>query len=252
MPDVAAIVIPLTNRILAPRAWPGSTALGARRSFAGVALLGSALVHAAAFVAFGPFASSGSRAPAVPEGPRVVQVALAPWPAEVRLPTVEPAAPIPASQSAARPANAASKRETPATREAAPERASGVAISQTSNSDGSPAAAPESLAVVIAPSQPVARPPASVVLVPAAYLHTPEPAYPASAREDGEEGVVILRVRISRGGLPEEIVLERSSGHGALDRAAIVGVKRWSFTPARRGDEAIEAWMQVPIRFRLD
>ena len=62
---------------------------------------------------------------------------------------------------------------------------------------------------------------------------------------------MLLRVRISRSGLPEEIVLDRSSGFGALDRAAIVGVKGWTFTPARRGDEAIEAWMHVPIRFRL-
>jgi protein TonB len=108
------------------------------------------------------------------------------------------------------------------------------------------------LAVEFAPTRPSASAPASVALVPVAYLHTPEPAYPASAREEGEEGVVILKVRISRGGLPEEIVLERSSGHGALDRAAIAAVRRWSFTPARRGDEAIEAWMQVPIRFRLD
>jgi protein TonB len=247
---VAAIVIPSTNRILAPKAWPGSPALGARRSFAGIALLGSALVHAAAFVAFGPFASSGSRAPAVPEGPRLVHVALAPLPAEMHAPPVEPAVSPPAGRPAARSARAALNREALAPREAVPDRAEGPASSATSNTEGLPAAA--TLAVVIAPSRASESPPAAVVLVPAAYLHTPEPAYPASAREEGEEGVVLLRVRISRGGLPEEIVLERSSGHGALDRAAVAGVKRWSFTPARRGDEAIEAWMRVPIRFRLD
>jgi protein TonB len=248
---VAAIVIPLTNRVLASRAWPGSTALGARRSFAGAALLGSALVHAAAFVAFGPFASSGSRVPAVPDGPRLVHVALAPWPAEVRPPSVEQAASPPASRPAAHSARVALKRETPVNREADPDGVEGPVSSATSNSGDMPATAPATLAVVIAPTHPVAGPPASVVLVPAAYLHTPEPAYPASAREEGEEGVVLLRVRISRSGMPEEIVLVRSSGFGALDRAAIAGVKRWSFTPARRGDEPIEAWMQVPIRFRL-
>jgi protein TonB len=114
------------------------------------------------------------------------------------------------------------------------------------------AAAAEFPAVVaIAPSGPASITPAIPALVPARYRHTPEPAYPASAREEGEEGVVLLRVRISRSGLPEEIVLESSSGFPELDSAAIAGVRQWSFTPARRGDEPIEAWMQVPIRFRL-
>lgn len=246
---MAWIDSPVTAGAFRTRAWPGTRRAGASHSFAGVALLGSALVHAAAFVAFGPFASSGTRVASVPEGPRLVQVALAALPAEVRAPSVEPAALPPAGRPAAGPSRAATRREAPAIREAVPDGVDGVATSAASIADGSSAAAPVALA--IAPAPPVARPPASVVLVPAAYLHTPEPAYPASAREEGEEGVVLLRVRISRGGLPEEIVLERSSGHGALDRAAIAGVKRWSFTPARRGDEAIEAWMQVPIRFRL-
>jgi protein TonB len=145
----------------------------------------------------------------------------------------------------------APQREAPAPSEASPDREAGPAPSAASNSGGSTAAAPATLAVVTGPSRATASPPASAVLVPAAYLHTPEPAYPASAREEGEEGVVLLRVRISPRGLPEEIVLDRSSGSRELDSAAIAGVKRWSFTPARRGDEAIEAWMQVPIRFRL-
>jgi protein TonB len=249
---MAAIASPVTAGAFRTRAWPGSRRAGASRSFAGVALLGSALVHAAAFVAFGPYVPGGSRAPSVPEGPRIVHVALAAPPAEVRAPSVEPAASPPAGPPAAGPSRAASMREAPAIREAVADRVEGVAASATSTADGSSAPAPEALAVAIAPAPPAARPPASVVLVPAAFLHTPEPAYPASAREEGEEGVVLLKVRISRGGLPEEIVLERSSGHGALDRAAIAGVKRWSFTPARRDDEAIEAWMQIPIRFRLD
>jgi len=244
---VAAIADPLTIRAPAFGARAGR---GARRSFAGIALLGSALVHAAAFVALGPFASRSARSPAAPEGPRLVQVALAPWPAEVRTPSAEPVASFPAGRPAARPARVASSRVAPAPREAVSDRVVPVSPAD-SGSEGTHAAAPATLAVVTAPARPAVGPPASVALVPAAYLHTPEPAYPASAREEGEEGVVLLRVRISRSGLPEEIVLDRSSGSGALDRAAIAGVKRWSFTPARRGDEAIEAWMQVPIRFRL-
>ena len=90
-----------------------------------------------------------------------------------------------------------------------------------------------------------------VEVAPAQYLHTPEPRYPESAREDGEEGLVVLRVRISTEGRPEEIRIDRSSGFRALDSAAVAGLKRWTFVPARRGLRALESWMDIPIRFRL-
>lgn len=85
----------------------------------------------------------------------------------------------------------------------------------------------------------------------AAYLHAPEPEYPRSAREDGEEGVVVVRVRVSRDGLPAEVRLERSSGSRALDRAAVAGVKLWRFVAASDGTHAVESWIDIPIRFRL-
>ena len=84
------------------------------------------------------------------------------------------------------------------------------------------------------------------------YLNAPGPAYPPAAREDGQEGLVILRVRISADGLPLDIALRRSSGSRVLDRAAIAAVRRWTFVPARRGSHPIESWINVPIRFRLE
>lgn len=242
------IATPPTIRPPELRAWTGPPALGARRSFAGVALFASALVHAAAFVAFGPFASSSPRPPSAPEGAMLVQVSLAPLPAETPALSAVPAPPKPAKLEVTRPARVAPQREALSLSEAVAGPVEGLASSAASRFEEMPATAPS---VAIGPSRSAASPPASPTLVPAAYLHAPEPAYPVSAREEGEEGVVLLRVRISRSGLPEEIVLDRSSGFGALDRAAIAGVKRWTFTPARRGDEAIEAWMHVPIRFRL-
>ncbi len=84
-----------------------------------------------------------------------------------------------------------------------------------------------------------------------AYLSAPGPTYPPAAREDGQEGLVILRVRISADGLPLDIALRRSSGSRVLDRAAIAAVQRWTFVAARRGSHPIESWIDVPIRFRL-
>lgn len=86
---------------------------------------------------------------------------------------------------------------------------------------------------------------------PAAYLHTPEPDYPPSAREDEQQGLVVLRVLVSKEGRPVEIRIARTSGFRALDAAAIAGVKRWTFRPAKQGAQSIPSWMEVPIRFRL-
>lgn len=85
-----------------------------------------------------------------------------------------------------------------------------------------------------------------------AYLSTPELEYPWSAREDEQEGLVVLRVLVSRDGLPAEIRIARSSGFRALDAAAVAGVKRWTFSPATSDQRRIDAWMDVPVRFRLE
>ena len=86
----------------------------------------------------------------------------------------------------------------------------------------------------------------------AAYLQNPPPDYPALSRRLGEEGRTLLRVLISPEGLPRDIQLQASSGFLRLDQAALQTVRRWRFVPARRGDEALAAWVLVPIRFDLE
>jgi periplasmic protein TonB len=86
----------------------------------------------------------------------------------------------------------------------------------------------------------------------AAYLHNPRPDYPPLSRRLGEEGKVLLRVRVSREGQPAAVDLEKSSNFARLDEAARAVVAHWRFVPARRDDEAIDATVIVPIVFRLD
>lgn len=85
-----------------------------------------------------------------------------------------------------------------------------------------------------------------------AYLHTPEPEYPPSAREEGQEGLVVLRVLVSIAGRPEQVQIARPSGFRALDAAAVQAIKRWKFSAATDGRSSIEAWMDIPVRFRLE
>jgi protein TonB len=65
------------------------------------------------------------------------------------------------------------------------------------------------------------------------------------------EGTVTLEVLVNGAGLPEQVVLARSSGSALLDEAALEAVRRWRFRPARRAGEPVPGVVTVPITFRL-
>ena len=86
----------------------------------------------------------------------------------------------------------------------------------------------------------------------AEYLRNPAPSYPLVARRNGEQGTVTLRVLVTREGIPSQVSVEKSSGSHHLDGAALEAVKTWRFVPARRGAGAVEAWVLVPVVFKLE
>lgn len=86
----------------------------------------------------------------------------------------------------------------------------------------------------------------------ASYLRNPSPPYPPAARRNGDQGTVMLNVLVSPEGVPLRVELAQSSGSRALDGAAADAVKGWRFVPARRGTLNIEAWVRVPVVFRLE
>lgn len=110
---------------------------------------------------------------------------------------------------------------------------------------------PPAPAAVIRP-EPPAPPVVVAARFDAAYLNNPAPAYPPLARRMREEGRVLLRVRVSAEGLPQAVQVNESSGSARLDNAAREGVERWRFVPARQDDKAVEAWVIVPIVFKLE
>lgn len=69
--------------------------------------------------------------------------------------------------------------------------------------------------------------------------------YPEEAIRRGQEGEVLLRIRVGEGGVPQEIRVARSSGARTLDEAARNGVARAAPLPSLPG------WFEVPIRFSL-
>ena len=68
---------------------------------------------------------------------------------------------------------------------------------------------------------------------------------------DVEEGKVFLRVYVNTEGAAEKIELQTSSGWPRLDQAAQDTVRSWRFIPAKQGDQAVAAWVIVPINFAL-
>jgi periplasmic protein TonB len=112
--------------------------------------------------------------------------------------------------------------------------------------------APPVLAVAMGPARKAVAAPTTPPRFRADYLSNPPPAYPRRARRDGIEGTVTLKVLVTATGAPGEVKVENSSGSESLDRAALNAVRAWQFVPARRADEAIDAWIRVPVVFRLE
>lgn len=191
------------------------------------------------------------------EPPQVLSVVLqAPSPAEAARPAAAPPA---ATRPAARPAPRVVAAPAPRPPVAAPPVA--AAPAETSPAPLMRDAGPKAEQPAVVPAPGAAAAPAAAAAPPApssppdfraAYLRNPPPGYPTAARRNGEEGTVTLRVLVSAEGAPREVALERSSGSSVLDAVALATVKTWRFSPARRGGEPQEAWVLVPIVFRLE
>ena len=120
-------------------------------------------------------------------------------------------------------------------------------------STGSPAPSATSSAASVHAATP-AEPPSLPVSQPvfnAAYLDNPAPAYPVLSRRAGEQGHVLLRVLVNAAGRADEVQVRGSSGSTRLDEAACNTVRRWRFEPARRGEQAVPAWVLIPVSFSL-
>jgi protein TonB len=112
---------------------------------------------------------------------------------------------------------------------------------------------PAPTAVVVVPVEPTQTPsptatPEPVRETPPAILKVVKPLYPPVALQARIGGIVILRVLVSETGQPLEIEVMRG-GKGGLTEAAVSAVRKWTFTPARRGETPVRAWTTVPIPF---
>lgn len=94
-------------------------------------------------------------------------------------------------------------------------------------------------------------PPLLIAAIPV-YRENPAPLYPRTAKRRGYEGTVLLEVLVNREGKVKELRIFHSSGYPVLDKAALSSVKKWVFEPGKRGNERIEMWVKIPVRFQLN
>ena len=83
------------------------------------------------------------------------------------------------------------------------------------------------------------------------YRSNPKPVYSTLARWRRYQGTVILAVLIDVDGKVSEVRIQKSSGYAALDRSALQSIVDWDFVPGKKGDQPIDMWVHVPIRFSL-
>lgn len=126
-----------------------------------------------------------------------------------------------------------------------------------------PAESPVPATIAVAPAPTIAAPAPPVSAAPmlaptvsqprfdADYLDNPKPIYPAMSRRLSEQGRVLLRVHVDAEGHASEVQLHTPSGSPRLDQSALDTVRRWKFVAARQGQQAVAAWVLVPIAFTL-
>ena len=108
-----------------------------------------------------------------------------------------------------------------------------------------------SLVLVLAGCGGTSEPPAAPAIAPTelAAIETPPPAYPPEAECNSDGGTTVLRVTIEQDGVPSQVTQAQSSGHAALDKAALEAVRTWKFRAATRNGKAVSHTITVPVNF---
>lgn len=80
---------------------------------------------------------------------------------------------------------------------------------------------------------------------------TIRPDYPKGARLRGEQGDVVLEIRVTAAGTVDRVSIVGSCGFAELDEAAVRAVKEARFVPARSGRESVASTARLTLSFKL-
>jgi protein TonB len=100
-----------------------------------------------------------------------------------------------------------------------------------------------------APAAPVAGP--RTITSGVEYIRAPQPEYPALSKRMGEQGRVVLRVLVNEQGLPDQVVVQTSSGFARLDEAGRQAALRALFKPYTEDGRPVAVFVIVPLNFQM-
>ena len=80
---------------------------------------------------------------------------------------------------------------------------------------------------------------------------TIRPDYPKGSRQRGEQGDVVLEIRVSERGVVEAVSVVTSSGFAELDAAAVRAARGARFTPAKSAGDAVASKARITLSFKL-
>lgn len=81
-------------------------------------------------------------------------------------------------------------------------------------------------------------------------VHKVQPSYPAEAKKEGLEGIVLIDVRVGKDGAVADARVTR--GHPVLAEAALAAVRQWRYQPTLGPDKKpVEVTLTITINFRL-
>ena len=115
-------------------------------------------------------------------------------------------------------------------------------------------AAPPATSAPAAPSTPAPSPPAPSTprtVSSVEYIKAPQLVYPNLSRRLGESGTVVLRILINEKGLPEQILVHKSTGYSNLDEAGRQAAMRALFKPMIENGKPVPVYVLVPLTFQL-
>ena len=108
------------------------------------------------------------------------------------------------------------------------------------------------------PEIPPPSPPAPAVAPKQAKIDAPpkpnkaiKPDYPKGARQRGEQGDVVLEIRVNAAGIVDRVDIVVPSGFSELDEAAVRAARAARFTPAKSGGSAVASTARLTLTFKL-
>ena len=110
-------------------------------------------------------------------------------------------------------------------------------------------AAPAAAIAVAAAAAPVAGP--RTITSGVEYIRAPQPEYPALSKRMGEQGKVVLRILVNEKGLPDQVVVQTTSGYARLDEAGRQAALRALFKPHMEDGRPVAVFVIVPLNFQM-